>query len=296
MKKKALTPGGYGRRLKSLLTNRNFEVVIIEYIHWSYFLNYLVEDAKLILDAHDIMSNLAGEFKKFNYNHNLHELPRKTEVDIFKIYDHVIVLCKGDYEEVNNMTAPGKALLCPHPVEPSSHETRDTVKNIAYIASAYLPNDDGLNWFVQNCWSQISTRYDVNLYIYGTVGEGRLYDEKSKIFFTGFVPDIEQIYEDSDIIINPVRFGAGVKIKSIEALAHGRPLVTTTHGARGLEEKINKAFLVGNTPEEFVQRVASLIDNSTLRKKLGCNAKKYIKSNFSPKRCFAPLISFINEF
>ncbi|MDB4902998.1 MAG: hypothetical protein JWQ63_2279 [Mucilaginibacter sp.] len=292
-KTKYLNSNGYGRRLKAFLKDKKFDTIIIEYIHSSYFLNFLTDDTQIILDAHDIISNRADEFKKFNYAGALYELSRETEIEIFNVYDNIIVLCEPDYDEITAMVGTGKALLCPHPVQSYLHPVKEDVKNIVFIASAYLPNRDAINWFVTNCWPYIITKYNVQLSVYGSVSAGPDLVGQQQIFCKGFVADIDQIYEEADIIINPVRFGAGLKIKNVEALAHGRPLVTTTHGARGIEAGINKAFLVADDAADFIQSIASLIESETLRKNLGKNAHKFINENFSAEKCFKPLLKAI---
>ncbi|MFI5139539.1 MAG: glycosyltransferase family 4 protein, partial [Sphingobacteriales bacterium] len=223
----------------------------------------------------------------------LYEISKEDEIDIMNVYDHVMVLCGPDYEKINSMIDPGKILLCPHPVIPLQHLIRDEVKNIAFIASGYLPNRDAINWFITNCWPVISAKYNVQLSVYGTVCGGVDLSGQKQIICKGFVADADQIYQEADIIINPVRFGAGLKIKNIEALAHGSPLVTTTHGARGIEAGIDKAFLVADNPEAFIQSIETLIENGSLRKKFNKNAGKFIEDNFSAEKCFKPLIDSI---
>lgn len=291
-KTKYLNSNGYGRRLKAFLKGRQFDTVIVEYIHSSYFLNFLPEDVQVILDAHDIISERADEFKKYNYAGALYELPEDTEREIFNVYDHIMVLCQPDYDKLNTMICPGKALLCPHPVQLCPHPVKEKVKNIAFIASAYIPNRDAINWFITNCWPQIAAKYDVSLSIYGSVGES-VAQTDNRIFVKGFVPSLDQIYEDADIIINPVRFGAGLKIKNIEAMAHARPLVTTIHGARGLEAGFDKAFLIADDADEFIRLTGSLINSVKLRNKLSKNAGNLIARNFSAERCFQPLLKAI---
>jgi len=291
-KVKDLTPEAYGRRFKKFLTGKHFDAMIFEYIYSSYFLNYLVEDTKLILDMHDIFSNRADEFAKFDYAGQIETLPRETEIEILNIYDHIIVLCKNDFDEITAVTSPGKALLCPHPVPTRTHTIKKEVKKIAFIASNYPPNEDGIIWFVKNCWSKISETYNFELWIYGTVCQN-LYFQHPKIVCKGFVKNIDRIYDQADIIINPVRFGAGIKIKNVEALAHGKPLITASHGARGLEDGINNSFLVADSPEEFVEKVISLVESISLRQKLGANAQMLIENYFSVSQCFEPLLRAI---
>src|ERR1700722_15239745 len=105
-KKKHLGSNGYGRKLSAFLKNRNFDTIIIEYIHCSYFLNFLVRDVQVILDAHDIISDRADEFKKNGHPGILYEIPREKEMELFKIYDYVMVLCEPDHRKVNAMIGP----------------------------------------------------------------------------------------------------------------------------------------------------------------------------------------------
>ena len=293
-KKTYLNSNGYGRRLKKLLKKEHFDVVIIEYIHNSYFLNFLEDGSKLILDTHDIISERTKEFKKYNYHGELYEMSCETEAEIFNAYDYVAAICKPDYKHVAGMIGVEKALLCPHPVTPRLNTLSEKVKNIVFVASAYLPNRDSINWFIANCWPQIIASYKVNLIIYGSVGASIDLNGQRNIVCKGFVSDINQVYSDADIVINPVRFGAGLKIKNIEALAWGLPLITTMHGARGLERAIDDCFLVAEKDDDFVRKIGLLIKDTRLRKSLSDNAIAYVSGNFSPESCFEPLIKIID--
>lgn len=295
---KMLNSNGYGRRLTGYLKERHFDVIIIEYIHCSYFLNYLTRDVYVILDAHDIISHRTEEFEKHHYagkgSDTVFKMTRENEINIFNIYDNVIVLCQPDLEKINGMIGVGKAILCPHPASPYTHDVRPDVKNISFVASSYLPNIDAINWFIANCWPRIVSKYPVKLKIYGTVCSELGSIDLEGVSLNGFVPNPGIIYEDADIIINPVRFGAGLKIKNIEALSHGLPLVTTTHGARGIESGIDDCFLVADDEEAFFDSIESLIRSADLRKKMGKNALTFVERYFSAEKCFAPLLDVIN--
>jgi glycosyltransferase involved in cell wall biosynthesis len=294
-KTKYLNSNSYGRRLKAFLKNRHFDTIIIEYIHSSYFLNFLIEDATVILDAHDIISDRADDFKKFNYGGALYELSRETETEVMNVYDHIMVLCEPDLEKVNEMIGAGKAILGSHPVTPMQHTIRNEVKNIAFVGSAYLPNRDAIIFFIENCWPAIVVKYPVELLIYGEVGYGLDLNGQTNIVLKGFVPDVNQIYDEADIIINPVRFGAGLKIKNMEALAHGIPLVTTSQGARGLEAIKNNGFLVADNTKDFIAAVSTLMVDYDLRKKMSDCAGNYVKENFTAEKCFEPLMKIISS-
>jgi len=296
-RKDFMSSNGYGRRLEKLMGYREFDVVIIEYVHSSYFLNYLNGEPKIILDTIDIISERAEEFKKFDHSDaTIYELSAEDEREILNVYDHVIAICGPDKEKLDNMLGPGKVIQCPHPHQVTGHTIRSKVVNISFVASAYLPNRDSINHFIRECWPAITTKFpQVRLTIYGTVCGAVEPSANQNILLKGFAPDLAQIYSEADIVINPIRFGAGMKIKNIEALAHGVPLVTTSHGARGLEPVVGKAFLMADTPADFIAALSSLIENHRLREQLSKAALQFISENFTAGKCFAPLMDAIDN-
>lgn len=293
---KVLSSTGYGRRLKKIIQTRKFDVVIIEYIHSSYFLNFLEGEPLLILDIHDIISERTEQFKYFGFAGESFELTKETEQEILKVYDYVMTLCIPDKHKLDIMLEAKKVLLCPYPVCTVDHPPRKTINNIIYVASSYLPNVDAINYFIRYCWPDIIAKYgQLLLIIYGTVSSKVDKFGQTNIMLLGFEPDLNIIYQSADIVINPVRFGAGLKIKNLEALAHGIPLITTRHGSRGLDPLINKGFIVADTAYEFIAAISLLIKNELLREELITNGKRFITENFSPFSCYAPLIRVINE-
>lgn len=94
-----LSSVGYGRKLKLYLKNKNFDVVIIEYLHSSYFLKYLFDNPIIILDVHDLISERAEDFKRFNYEGALFEISKEREEQILKVYNYVMAIYEPDYKK-----------------------------------------------------------------------------------------------------------------------------------------------------------------------------------------------------
>jgi glycosyltransferase involved in cell wall biosynthesis len=284
-----------GMQLNQLVANQIFSTVIIEYIHNTYFLKYLnLDNTQVVLDAHDIISDRTEDFRKYNYQSQIFEMPKDIEFQLFDIYDYILVLCEPDLLKINSELGEDKALLCPHPVPVSQRKIRDEVKRISFVASEYIPNIDAINFFISECWPAIfRENTQVMLTIYGNVGKKITITPNQNIVIKGYVADLNEVYEESDIIINPVRFGAGLKIKNVEALANGLPLITTSHGARGLEKGVGEAFLIADTSVEFINHLQQLILNRDLRYQLGANASLFVNEYFSVVRCFEPLLNII---
>lgn len=158
------------------------------------------------------------------------------------MYDHLIAICQPDASRLRSILPESSVLLCPHPVDMYIPIIREEVAAIGFIASEYPPNVDTIRFFIQNCWPEIIASFEVSLNIYGNVCRF-VSPGIRNVNLKGHILDQQQAYKGCDIMINPVRFGAGLKIKNIEALASGLPLLTTTHGSRGLEEACGTAFL-----------------------------------------------------
>lgn len=97
----------------------------------------------------------------------------------------------------------------------------------------------------------------------------------------GFVPDIQAIYESSDVAIAPMRFGGGLKGKIAEAMAHGLPVVTNSVCLEGFGLTPGRDVLVGDNPEEFAHAVIEVFRDATMYQAIRENGWNYIRQHFS---------------
>jgi glycosyltransferase involved in cell wall biosynthesis len=82
------------------------------------------------------------------------------------------------------------------------------------------------------------------------------------------VPDVADAYAKSDLVVVPIRFGTGLKIKTIEAMGRGLPTVSTTVGAEGLEEAHESALMIADSPAQFTAAILRLLQDETERRRL----------------------------
>jgi glycosyltransferase involved in cell wall biosynthesis len=105
----------------------------------------------------------------------------------------------------------------------------------------------------------------------------------------GVVPKARDAWAQLDVAINPVRWGSGLKIKTVEAFATGVPLVTTTEGARGVSAQAGSSFLLADDPGLFAQHVLDLINSAALRRSVADAGFAWASKTLSPDACFGPL-------
>jgi glycosyltransferase involved in cell wall biosynthesis len=298
-RKKALTVDEYGNRFREFLAHNRYDACIIEYVELSFLLDCIPYEMKLLLDIHDIQSDRNKSFADYGLNPVEHGfiLSTQEEYNIFRRYDAVMPIQSTDHEKIGKVLGMEKVILAPHPPEVVEHEMRNTVDIIGFVGSTYEPNVHAITTFIKDVWPSFQDS-GITLAIYGEVGKKvtRLLREMPDgVNVMGFVPDLKHIYRQIDVVINPVMFGAGLKIKNMEALANGRPLITTTHGAGGIMAGAGEAFIIADTSQQFIDALSLLIGDHKKRKLLAGNAITFMKNNFSPSKCFQDVLAFIDK-
>ena len=142
---------------------------------------------------------------------------------------------------------------------------------IGYVASNNPLNIAGVQWFVDKVWPRVlQSCPDANLEVIGDAGE--TFRNVKGIVLAGRVPSIESAYQNFLFTINPMPAGTGLKIKTVESLAYGRPVVATTAAAEGLESFAGNGLLVADAAPAFAEAVASLWRDRAMTGRLGAAA------------------------
>lgn len=131
----------------------------------------------------------------------------------------------------------------------------------AWAAGAGSPNADGLIWFAREVLPRVVAKVPGCrlLVTGGNPPEDVLRLEGPDVEFVGMVPNLDDFYDRVRAVISPTRFGAGVKIKTVEALQHGVPVVATREASRGLEPSAFDALHVSDDPAVFADMLVSLL-------------------------------------
>ncbi len=98
---------------------------------------------------------------------------------------------------------------------------------------------------------------------------------------TGFVKDPYEYLEASKVVVAPMRFGAGIQNKVLEAMALRKPIVTTSLGAQGIKGKDGEHFLVADRAEEMTEKILSLLEDREKRKSMGKKARALIEKEYT---------------
>lgn len=149
---------------------------------------------------------------------------------------------------------------------------------------AHPPNADAVLWFAREIFPIIRQSLDVNFYVVGSrVTEEITALEKpgNGIVVKGFVSEEElsRLYESCRVVVVPLRYGAGIKGKVVEALYNGAPIITTSVGSEGIPE-VDDVLVVRDKPEAFAQAVLELYSDTARLKELAAKTQEYIRAYF----------------
>ncbi len=111
--------------------------------------------------------------------------------------------------------------------------------------------------------------------------------------FLGHVEDLEPEYSQASLVINPIWIGTGLKIKTIEALARRKPLVTTQKGTEGLGEECENACAVSAGEEDFSDKVVSLLTHPDERERLIAAADTFARTHLQTSAVYKELLDYL---
>ena len=154
-----------------------------------------------------------------------------------------------------------------HQLELPLPNFREVGNTLIYVGTlTWEPNVDGLLWFMEECWDQLRARFpDVTLRIIGKNPDPRLTEQvahRPQIELTGFVDDLEPYFLQSRVNIVPLRFGSGIKVKVINGLYRGLPMVTTPIGIESIDVMPGRDILLAETAAAFADQVGVLLTSS----------------------------------
>jgi glycosyltransferase involved in cell wall biosynthesis len=176
----------------------------------------------------------------------------REERSIWENADLCVTVSEADAAQLRGAGA-GRVIVCPNgtdPVDrlpPPTKAATEPLRLLFVGTGAYRPNALGLEWFVGQVLPRVQAAVVVDV-----VGRRPPHAvAAANVCYHGRVPDVAPFYARSDAVVVPVPFGSGTRLKVVEAMAFGRPVVSTSAGAEGLGACPGVHYLEAETPEAF---------------------------------------------
>lgn len=248
--------------------------------------------AKVIYYGHDLhYARLLSEHKRSNDGKLLKQAQemRLLEEQVWGQVDAIYYPSDAETDEVKHRL-PGAVArtIVPYFFPRRDHTIERRERNhLLFVAGfGHSPNVDAAKWLVSKIFPIVRKR--VPGAVLSLVGSNPTAEVKalatSDIHVTGYVSDIElaRFYRKAGVAVAPLRFGAGVKGKVVEALHHGLPMVTTSVGAQGLA-RLNEVAVVRDDPSACAQAIVHLMTDELAWEHASTKGSAYVIEKFSAK-------------
>jgi glycosyltransferase involved in cell wall biosynthesis len=203
--------------------------------------------------------------------------------------DHVLTVSEEDRKTFSEFLDPKKITVIETGVDLKYFRTspeQDNPYSMVFTGSMdWLPNEDAILFFVEQVLPKVRLCFpQARVTVVGRSPSARIRALASAdpgLTITGKVEDVRPYVESSSVYIVPLRIGGGTRIKIFEAMAMGKPVVSTRIGAEGLPVTDNDNILLADTAEAFADRVILLLGNAEARWRIGRSARSLVEANHS---------------
>ncbi len=159
----------------------------------------------------------------------------------------------------------------------------NTSTSLLFIGNlGYPPCSDAALYFCQEIFPHIQQQAEtVEFWIVGRdpLPEVRALNSQF-VHVTGAVEDVVPYYRQSAVCLVPLRAGGGTRLKILEAMALGRPVVSTTIGCEGLEVIAGEHLLIADTPKQFAEQTLRLLRDRQLAQALAANGRRLVETRY----------------
>lgn len=268
-------------------------------IHWQHLLP-LVDDVRSLCEGVPVTAIVADVlsqklFREARYARSMKKRigsslrirrARSVEARFLQRVDHVFTFSGKDKVllEQLGVTTPIDQIDPPVyvPADPVAASVAPVVSFTGAMSRSV--NAESVAWFLERVWPGVlSTLPEAKFVVAGADPPQWLVERSGpNVVVTGYVEDLAEVYRSSALFVAPLRTGAGVKFKVLDAMAYGLPVVATSVGAEGIAEEAGTGAFAAITddPSEMAERIASFLSNPQARIEVGARARAWIQDRF----------------
>ncbi|MCF0061718.1 glycosyltransferase family 4 protein [Dyadobacter chenwenxiniae] len=263
------------REFEEILKANTYDYIIISYVYYSDLVSKagLLGNAKVIIDTHDFIT---AQYK----NRSNFRLGVTIEDEINRLNSfHEIWAISPEEQYIFRQFCKSNVRLVPFTMKPPVINAALVGRqyHIIYVASDNSHNIRASSWFFSEVYPLLPVNFKICV-----VGKICSYiSEGVAIQRVIYCSDLSTYYNDSYVAICPMFSGSGVKIKVIEALSYGLPVICTDYGADGLPNKVSNGCIVHNDAVSFANSIVELLKDESLYEYYSNQAKSLFQRYFS---------------
>ena len=247
-----------------------------------YYKSLFKDERSVFKKAYYLYEMLAFKYNKKNINSS---------------FDKLLFISKDECDKESRAVWLPSHMPVINPFKDGKFDTHTC--NVLFVGNLFMPNNlQGLIWYLNNVHPiVIKENPDIKLTIAGNAKNGiseelkraiSLYDGKSiKLIASPSDKELQTIYDENCIFINPMLNGAGVKLKNLDAMRNSMFVVSTSIGAEGTGTIDGKQLVIANDEVVFANYIVNYSKDISSMKDIAFNAYSFIQNNYDSKKVFS---------
>lgn len=267
------------RRYRDLADDRETRVELAFEIPW------LRREELAVYEASDRVLVLGAEDRAVLDDAGV-ETPVAVQHVALDLDEYEPAVPEGDNPAVSGAEVAGSS------EDTDSGSTSSSTDLLFFGSYGWFPNEDAVTTFVAEALPGIRAEHpDARLVVAGRNAPAsvRALDAEPGVEFVGEVPDLAGAVRDAAAVVAPLRVGGGTRLKVLESMAWGAPVVTTTAGFEGVDARPGADVVVAADWDEFAARTCVLLDSPARRARLGRNARRRVEQVYALDEAAAEL-------
>jgi glycosyltransferase involved in cell wall biosynthesis len=270
-----------------ILRKGQYDFVIISYAYWADLVkgNPFLKGAKTIIDTHDLLSAQHRNDTGIALGKALQD-----ELDRLALFDQIWAISIEEqyfFSQFLNRRVELVPMVFKRPLLKNAVEKNF---DLIYVASENENNIKSITWFFNEVYPKLTDK--IRICIVGKIAE--FVNDCPGLVKIPFTPDLDQYYAQSKIAICPMLGGTGLKIKVVEALSYGLPVVCTSRGVDGMINKLNSGCLVEDEATGFSEQIRLLLADQAFYNKQSSQAAEFFEGAFDQVTGFRKLDQLFN--
>jgi glycosyltransferase involved in cell wall biosynthesis len=291
-----------------LIHQHNIQLVFFESIYAAVYLKAIkkIPGIKIFIRSHNIEHQIWEKYqqqiprglKRLAFKSETTRLTRFEE-EVLKQADGNLFISDLDLAYYHQLTGKTNAISLPVQMEVSvnnPHPPGKTLRLFHIGAMDWLPNAEGVEKFIQQVFPEIVKKIPhIELHLAGKSMPKRFYEYQSNhIFVHGEVEDAQDFMNKFDVLIVPIESGSGIRIKVLEAMAAGKPVISTEQGMAGIMAQHSQEFMLATTVSEWIH-AAEQLQQPGFYQTMSNHAANFIRQYYSKEALLNKLVPFIKN-
>src|SRR5690554_6760525 len=270
------------KSFEEILKSKSYDYIIVSYLYWADLVNTaLASGSKTIVDTHDFLTLHHTKEENFKLGPTFED-----EINKLNGFDEAWTISSDEQFVFGQFCTTEIRLIPPYFDAPSpDNPVSKKIYDLIYVASDNPHNRMSAAWFFEQVFPLLPK--SLSICIVGKISD--YVGDYPNVHKVPYAENLHNYYVHSKIVLCPMLSGTGVKIKVVEALSYGLPVVCTSRGVDGLPNKINNGCLISDDPEGFAQHIHALRHYPALYEQQSNWGRELFNNHFTTRYVYGEL-------